>query len=119
MEYQRTCADFISERCVGDVLFDGVMEFTGLYANLDQAMQYFNQNKSCEFIRGVFSGCKDCNGKMTVNKMILPIFKMLFPSDPPVGNDDEDGAALAAHPQTQLILCQQQPLRVPSSFCQT
>ncbi len=30
-----------------------------------------------------------------------------------------DGAALAAHPQTQLILCQQQPLRVQSSFCQT
>ncbi len=30
-----------------------------------------------------------------------------------------DGAALAAHPQTQFILCQQQPLRVQSSFCQT
>ena len=29
-----------------------------------------------------------------------------------------DGAALAAQPQTQLILCQQQPLRVQSSFCQ-
>ncbi len=30
-----------------------------------------------------------------------------------------DCAALAAQPQTQLILCQQQPLRVQSSFCQT
>ncbi len=30
-----------------------------------------------------------------------------------------DCAALAAHPQTQLIRCQQQPLRVQSSFCRT
>ena len=30
-----------------------------------------------------------------------------------------DGAALTAHPQTRLILCQQQPLRVQSNFCQT
>lgn len=77
--------DFIKENVISDIMCTGVMEFAQPFndtaSKLTDAMQNFKVNQSGAFLKRIFMGCKDCNSKMTVNRMIYPLMRMMVPLD--------------------------------------
>ena len=60
-------------------LIDGVSDFVASdYTK--KRMEYFTQNRVFETLSNVFSGCKDCNQKMTLSDYIFGFFDLYVPN---------------------------------------
>jgi hypothetical protein len=77
--YTEDVAVFLRTQCITDGISSGVFEFVTLFDDIPQAIGAFDSNDVVNLFFDVFSACRDCNQKMTVNKFIYPLFKMLIP----------------------------------------
>ena len=59
---------------------EGTFDFVCKEEMVTEFMQNFKDSNVFEIVSGTFSGCLDCNGKMTNNKYIQELFKLLLPS---------------------------------------
>jgi hypothetical protein len=93
--FNSTCTpgDFTKNLFVKTGLWGGLYEFVDvLGADTKGCMDFFERNDVINLITQTFSGCcRDCNLKMTVNKFILPFFKLLIPEQGEMGDARNTG----------------------------
>lgn len=68
---------FVEMTNIKDGLLTGVFEFVP--ADVDESMLRFGSSLVVSLIAKTFPGCRDCNQKMTVSKLIEPLFMCLIP----------------------------------------
>jgi hypothetical protein len=68
----------------GGLWSGGVFEFLPVIQDgttMIDRMEYFRLNEVFKFMSKKFAGCPDCNSKMTINKYIPFLFKLLIPPE--------------------------------------
>ena len=77
--------DFFKNLNIADGLWSGgVFEFLPVIQDettMTVRMEYFRYNDVFKFMSKKFAGCPDCNSKMTINKYIPFLFKLLIPPE--------------------------------------